>query len=208
MDKFLLTLFQKARQLFKPQSNQNDKSFNADKTTFLLSGTKIRFDAGKEDREYVNIGKSGIIKAEFIFESPKGFIKIGDNVHIGQATVICRNTIIIGNDVTMAWGITIYDHNSHSIYWEYRQNDNKISYDDFQKFNGKSVISKNWDHVLDKPITIEDKVWIGFDVTILKGVTIGEGAVIGAKSVVTKSVPPWTVAAGNPAKVMKTIETK
>ena len=46
-------------------------------------------------------------------------------------------------------------------------------------------------------------MWIGFDVTILKGVTIGEGAVIGAKSVVTKDVEPWTVVAGNPAVVVK-----
>lgn len=54
-----------------------------------------------------------------------------------------------------------------------------------------------------KSITIEDDVWIGADVTILPGVTIGKGAVIGAKSNVTKSVPQGAVAAGNPCKVIR-----
>ena len=62
---------------------------------------------------------------------------------------------------------------------------------------------KNWTVVKDEAIVIESKVWIGFDVTILKGVTVGEGAVIGAKSIVTKNVEPWTVVAGNPAVVVK-----
>ena len=71
-------------------------------------------------------------------------------------------------------------------------------------FTGQNLIShKNWDVINSKPITICDDVWIGMNVTILKGVTIGEGAVIGACSVVTKEVPAWSVVAGNPAKVIK-----
>lgn len=56
------------------------------------------------------------------------------------------------------------------------------------------------------PITIEDNVWIGAQVTILGGVTIGEGSVIGAGSVINKDVPPYSVVAGLPARVIKTIE--
>ena len=58
-------------------------------------------------------------------------------------------------------------------------------------------------HVMTKPVTIRDNVWIGNGATILKGVTIGEGSVIAAKSVVTRDVPPHTIVAGNPAKVIK-----
>lgn len=55
------------------------------------------------------------------------------------------------------------------------------------------------------PVKISDKVWIGFNSIILKGVTIGEGAVVGAGSVVTKDVPAWTVVAGNPARIIREI---
>ena len=57
-----------------------------------------------------------------------------------------------------------------------------------------------------RPIVIEDKVWIGINSTILPGVRIGYGAIVGAGSVVTKDVPVMTVVAGNPAKIIKTIE--
>lgn len=56
-------------------------------------------------------------------------------------------------------------------------------------------------------ITIEDNVWIGCECVILKGVTIGRGAIIGAGSVVTRDVPPYTMAAGNPARVIKPINS-
>ena len=58
------------------------------------------------------------------------------------------------------------------------------------------------------PITIHDNVWIGGKVCILPGVTVGEGAVIGAGSVVTRDVPPYSVVAGNPARVIKTLENQ
>ena len=57
-----------------------------------------------------------------------------------------------------------------------------------------------------RPIVIEDKVWIGINTTILPGVRIGYGAIVGAQSVVTHDVPPMTIVAGNPARVIKTIE--
>lgn len=55
------------------------------------------------------------------------------------------------------------------------------------------------------PVKIEDNVWIGADVTILPGVTIGEGSVIGAKSLVTKDIPPHSLALGHPCKVIRKI---
>ena len=57
-----------------------------------------------------------------------------------------------------------------------------------------------------KPVTIENDVWIGGNVVILPGITIGKGSVIGAGSVVTKDIPPFSVAVGSPARVIKTIE--
>lgn len=193
-DEFVINSFLKYKDYFKMEGS-----------TFLLNDSNIRFDVMEtlEDRKYVSIGKNGIINANFIFESNKGEVIMGDNVHLGGVTFISRNRIEIHNDVTMAWGITIYDHNSHSIFWEHRKGDNHQSYKDYLSYNGNTVVSKDWSCVVDAPILIESKVWIGFDVTIMKGVTIGEGAVIGAKSVVTKNVKAWTVVAGNPAVVVK-----
>ncbi|WP_288146666.1 DapH/DapD/GlmU-related protein [Xylanibacter rodentium] len=57
-----------------------------------------------------------------------------------------------------------------------------------------------------RPIVIEDKVWIGINSTVLPGVRIGYGSIVGAQSVVTHDVPPMTVVAGNPARIIKKIE--
>lgn len=172
-------------------------------TTYLLHGSSIRFDVGNESRKYVIIGEKCIVKSVFVFESKDGSVKIGNNVHIGGATFISRSAIIIEDDVTMAWGIVLYDHDSHSIHWENRKDDNHQCYNDYANYNGNNVVNKDWSKVVSKSIKVCSKAWIGFDVTILKGVTIGEGAVVGAKSVVTRDVPPWTVVAGNPARVVK-----
>lgn len=59
-----------------------------------------------------------------------------------------------------------------------------------------------------RPIVIEDKAWIGINATILPGVTVGYGSIVGAGSVVTHDVPPLTIVAGNPARIIKKIETR
>jgi galactoside O-acetyltransferase len=174
----------------------------SDDTYFNFKG--LQFSTNKENRNYVEIGSKGIITAKFIFETANGTVKIGDNVHMGMTTFICRNGIEIEDDVTMAWDITLYDHNSHSIYWDERKNDNHQCYEDYTNHKN-NIVNKDWSNVRSAQIKICSKAWIGFGVTILKGVTIGEGAVVGAKSLVTKDVPPWTIVGGNPAKIIKEI---
>ncbi len=65
---------------------------------------------------------------------------------------------------------------------------------------------KDWTHVAMAPVRIEDKVWIGFNAIVLKGVTVGTGSVVAAGAIVTRDVPPWTVVAGAPARVVKELE--
>ncbi|KAJ3155299.1 Maltose acetyltransferase [Geranomyces michiganensis] len=65
------------------------------------------------------------------------------------------------------------------------------------------AIRRDWGPEMGKPITIGDDVWVGGNVTILAGVTVGNGSTVGAGSVVTKNVEPYTVVAGNPAKVIR-----
>lgn len=176
------------------------------KSTILNDDFKIHFYVKPENRNYVHIGNKCLLNCDIYFESNKGSVLIGDNVYIGEAKIISRENVTIGNDVTMSWGITIYDHNSHSIYWEDRKRDNEIQYN--EALRGTLVDDKDWSNVISEPVVIGDKVWIGFDTVVLKGVTIGEGAVVGARSVVTKDVDPYTVVAGNPARVVKRIGEK
>jgi galactoside O-acetyltransferase len=93
----------------------------------------------------------------------------------------------------ISWGVTITDHDSHSTQFSIRSNDVQKWKNGIKEWNGVSI----------RPVIINDKAWIGFNAILLKGVVIGEGAVVAAGSVVTKDVEPWTMVAGNPARVIK-----
>jgi len=156
------------------------------------------------DRIYVTVGDDTILGCQITFESGQGEIVIGNNVFLGSSQLICRTRIEIGDNVFMAWGGYIYDHDSHSTDYKEREKDITRQLEDYR--SGKDFIaSKNWDVVNSRPIKIGANAWIGMNCTILKGVTVGEGAIIGAGSVVTKDVPAWSIVAGNPAKVVKEI---
>ena len=71
---------------------------------------------------------------------------------------------------------------------------------DLFRFQNKQM---NWDQVNSKPIFIKKNAWIGMRSIILKGVTVGEGSIVAAGSVVTKDVPDYTLVAGNPAVIKK-----
>jgi acetyltransferase-like isoleucine patch superfamily enzyme len=160
-----------------------------------------------KDKKYVTIGNNTILDCLITFESPTGEVIIGNNVFIGRSKLICKSKIEIGDNVFMAWGTYVYDHNSHSL--DYREREKDIAQQLLDYRSGKFFIeNKNWDVVDTKPIKICSNAWIGMNCIILKGVTIGEGAVVGAGSVVTRDVPAWTVVGGNPAVVIKNLDDK
>lgn len=114
---------------------------------------------------------------------------IGDNVTIGHRNVISVGKLIsIGNNVLIAPEVRMRDNDGHPL-------------DPKKRSANIPIEPQNI-----KPITIEDDVWIGVFSLITKGVTIGKGAVIGAGSVVTRDIPPYCVAAGNPARVIKKLD--
>lgn len=126
-----------------------------------------------------------------------GEITIGDFCYIGENSYIwSASSIKIGNRVLIAHNVNIHDNISHPL-------DAKKRHDDYKRILGLLKSDIKTTDLRSRPILIKDDVWIGFNSIILKGVTIGEGAVIGAGSVVTKDVPDYAVVAGNPAKIIK-----
>lgn len=150
---------------------------------------KIRFLEGCR----LSIGSGSIVEAAIIFDRAGGSIRIGDRTFVGASTFVCAEGIEVGNDVLVSWGCTIVDHDSHALAWKDRSRDVENWYE------GR----KDWTPVERAAVRIGDKAWIGFNAIILKGVTIGEGAIIGAGSVVTRDVPAFTIAAGNPARPIR-----
>ncbi len=151
----------------------------------------------------VSIGKNSQIFGGLHIQRPGATISIGERTQIGASTLIANTAIYVGNDVLMAWGITVMDNDSHSLIWEERANDVLQCGKDWRENPDNFIANKDWSHVRSRPIRINDRAWIGFNAAILKGVTIGEGAVVGAGSVVTKDVEPFTAVAGNPARTIK-----
>ncbi|TGM56507.1 DapH/DapD/GlmU-related protein [Leptospira adleri] len=117
--------------------------------------------------------------------SPDAQILIGKNVGINGASITARSkTIKIGNNTMLAPNVTIMDSSFHALW----PPEGRLTNPEFES---------------DENVSVGDNVWVGSQVMILKGVTIGNNSVIGAGSLVTKSIPENCLAAGNPAKVIR-----
>jgi galactoside O-acetyltransferase len=159
-------------------------------------GSRVRWTSLLGQRAgHLRVGQGSIVNCRIDFDGREGRVQIGDRCFIGASHLVCREKITLGDDVIISWGVTVVDHNSHSLDWEHRRND----------VTDWARGEKDWRHVDIRPVVIHDKVWIGFGASILKGVIIGEGAVVGAGSMVTRDVPAYTVVAGNPARPIKRI---
>lgn len=125
-----------------------------------------------------------------------GKVTMGPHSKIGGTTTIqCVNSIEIGAYTAIANGAVISDNNNHPVSPEYRRK-MRITPDYSQM--------RLWKYSDNAPIKIGENCWIGSNVRICKGVTIGDNSVVAACSVVTKDVPANCIVAGNPAKVVKT----
>jgi acetyltransferase-like isoleucine patch superfamily enzyme len=172
--------------------------------TVILPSFNIDIRTGEKDRRVI-IGQGSVLGCNITLEREIGNVVVSENTYISTGTnLICAQEITIGSNVLIAWGCTIIDHDSHSLNWNDRAEDVK-SWREGLLSQGKKAAAalKNWSNVSMAPVHIKDKAWIGFNVIVLKGVTIGEGAVVGAASVVTKDVPAWTLVAGNPARIIR-----
>lgn len=149
------------------------------------------------DRGAITIGAESLCMGQFLVIPSGGRIAIGDWCYIGpDSKVWAMDEVKIGSRVFISHGVSIFDNNSHSFSAEERHD----RYRELLKLGSHQVPEK----VVHRPVTIEDDVWIGFSSAILKGVTVGKGAIVGACSVVTHDVEPYSIVVGNPARQVGT----
>lgn len=142
--------------------------------------------------EAVTIGSRCTIDGAHFAVGAQGRVKIGDFCFLTSVVLLCELEIQIGNYVVLGWNTTIADTDFHPIAPAERVAD-AIACSPLGKGRPRPEIAK-------RPVIIEDDVWIGPNVTILKGVRIGTGAFIEAGSLVTRDVAPHTRIMGNPAQ--------
>lgn len=126
-------------------------------------------------------------------------VTLGDYASMTGGRLICDDAITIGAYTLISWNVVIMD--------TYR-----LPLDPALRRRVMHSVGQSTDRVIAhadtpaRPVSIGENVWIGFDACVLPGVTIGQGAIVGAKSVVVEDVAPFTVVAGNPARVLRHID--
>ena len=163
----------------------------------LLKGTPVIFN---KKGATLCIGDNCVIKSSFlsnlvglysrtiiVTRTPEAKIIIGDNVGISGAVIYARTSICIGDGTNIGGNVKILDNDFHPIEVQARLIDDKSK-------------------IGTRPIEIGKNCFIGCNALILKGTRLGDGCVVGAGAVVCGEFPPNSVIAGNPAKVIKTIE--
>lgn len=144
----------------------------------------------------LSIGCGASVYTGTMFDvGPQGNVSIGEYAVVNPAWIICDAAVEIGAYALISWNVVLMD--------TYR-----VPFDAWQRRFELQCLSTRRPRCLEsrsaaRPIRLEANVWIGFDCCVLPGVTIGEGSVIGARSVVASDIPPYTIAAGNPARVIR-----
>jgi acetyltransferase-like isoleucine patch superfamily enzyme len=173
------------------------------RTIIFFSGSRlIRFPIIIRGKKHIDFGSKLTIGVGCRFEAynnqkSKKSLIFGKNIQLNDYVhITAMNNVVIGDNVLMASKIYISDC-SHGFY------------------SGEEMDSSPEQHPIDRSyniseVIIEDNVWLGEFVSVLPGVTIGKGAIIGSNSVVTKDIPANTIAVGSPARVIKkyNFETK
>ena len=190
---FALTVIRKLRRFYRKNFNRllsmklkGARGINVDPTCVILGLQHMSI--GTSFRAGIFLRLEACENYETQTFTPRIVIKdnveLNDFVHIGAA-----NYVEIGNNVLMASKVYISDHN-HGFYSGDEQSDPEMP-------PSRRLLDAH------RKVIIGDNVWLGEFVSVLPGVTIGKGSIIGANSVVSRDIPPYSIAVGTPARVVK-----
>lgn len=164
------------------------------------SGTRILCDGWLENptgsRGRIIIGPNTIIRGQLLVFRHGGRIRIGEWCFVGHESYLwSAAAITVGNRCLISHNVNVHDTDGHSLDARTRH----------QQFRAIATVGHpvNAPDVGAAPIIIEDDAWLGYGSSLLKGVRVGEGAIVAAAAVVTRDVAPWTVVAGNPARIVR-----
>jgi acetyltransferase-like isoleucine patch superfamily enzyme len=151
------------------------------------------------NRDAIRIGRSTVLAGQLLTFGHGGDIEIGDWCFVGPGSRIwSAASIHIGHRVLISHNVNVHDSDSHPLDAAERH----AQYVEIvQRGHPRQAGS-----IRAAAVVIGDDAWIGFNSTVLKGVSIGPGAIVAAGSVVTGNVPPWSVVAGNPATVVRSLQ--
>jgi len=164
--------------------------------------TSQSFDRYRSLAEHgVTVGKGAAVYPPTMFDvGPGGTVRIGDFSMLNGPRIICDAAIEIGDYCLISWNVVLMDTNRVPIEPMARRVE-------LERVSRLSMPHRLLDaDPTPHPIRIGSNVWIGFDAVILPGITIGEGSVVGCRSVVAADVPPYTIVAGNPARIVKRLD--
>jgi acetyltransferase-like isoleucine patch superfamily enzyme len=151
------------------------------------------------EAEAVRIGRGASIYLGVMFDvGPRGRVSIGDFTLINGARIICDCEVSIGDYCLISWNTVFMDTRRLPEDIPTRRRELELVPARSPRRCEAAAPAR--------PIRLERNVWVGFDACVLPGVTIGEGSVIGARSVVVEDVPPFSVAVGNPARIIRTLD--
>jgi len=143
----------------------------------------------------IRLGRGASMYRQTVLDvGPNGRVAIGDFSMLNSLWVICDREVTIGSHCLLSWNVVITDTRRAPFDAASRARLLKQAIADGFRWPAEPVAAE--------PVTIGDNVWIGFDSVVLPGVTVGTGSVIGARSVVANNIPSYSVAVGNPARVV------
>ena len=147
----------------------------------------------------VRIGRGSSIYLGVMFDlGVQGRVRIGDFTLINGARIICDAEVSIGDYCLISWNTVFMDTTRLPTAVAARRNElAAMATREPRRIESGAAA---------RPIRLGRNVWIGFDACVLPGVNIGEGSVIGARSVVVEDVPPFSLAVGNPARVIRSLD--
>jgi acetyltransferase-like isoleucine patch superfamily enzyme len=149
--------------------------------------------------EGVRVGRGTTVNLGTMFDvGPRGRVRIGEFALVNSPWIICDAEIDIGDFALISWNVVLMD--------TYRASFDPVARRAELAQVARHPLRRLVAETPARPIRIGRNVWIGFDSCVLPGVTIGEGSVVGARSVVVEDVPPFTLVAGNPARVIRPLE--